>query len=216
MRAIVWLLIVAASLVSGGGGGGGRISNVVVLMLENRSFDHMFGLVSKSAGLNSTNNWNPVDPRNPSKGKVVVDTNPPYVARCGPDHTTNGTTAKIFPLGIEAGASMMGFVAEEASQHPHNDSCGVMSSFPEGRLPVLHYLAKEYALFDRWFSSHPGPTWPNRWFTLLGTSASCLETGEWYLDQTGTLFLFLSCFFSSRATHRQRGNRCLVSTPQRF
>lgn len=55
-------------------------------------------------------------------------------------------------------------------------------------------LASEFALFDQYFCSHPGPTWPNRWFTLLGTSAGCLETGEWYLEKTGQLYPHRSIF----------------------
>jgi phospholipase C len=38
-------------------------------------------------------------------------------------------------------------------------------------VPVLASLADEFAIMDRFFASHPGPTWPNRLFTLCGTSA---------------------------------------------
>lgn len=121
----------------------GKIDHVVVVMLENRSFDHMFGAV-EGMGLNKSNDWNPVK----GVGKIVVDSNTPYVARCGPDHSTNGTTKKIFPLGIEAGPTMMGFAQEEAAQNNTNGYCDVMSTFPKGRLPVTHWLGKAYVCFE--------------------------------------------------------------------
>ena len=40
-------------------------------------------------------------------------------------------------------------------------------------------LVEEFGLFDRFFASHPGPTWPNRLFQLMGTSKGCTETSHW-------------------------------------
>jgi phospholipase C len=39
-----------------------------------------------------------------------------------------------------------------------------------GDLPILRTLAKQYCLFDNWYSSLPGPTWPNRFFVHAGSS----------------------------------------------
>jgi phospholipase C len=47
----------------------------------------------------------------------------------------------------------------------------IMGYYPCGFLPALHTLAKEFTICDRWFSSLPGPTWPNRFFALTGTSS---------------------------------------------
>jgi phospholipase C len=41
--------------------------------------------------------------------------------------------------------------------------------------PIINNLAIEYAVFDRWFSSVPGPTDPNRGFAMSGTSAGMIE-----------------------------------------
>lgn len=54
--------------------------------------------------------------------------------------------------------------------------------------PVITALADEFALMDRFFCSHPGPTWPNRMFTISGTSAGSTETGTWYHNKKGSLF----------------------------
>ncbi len=58
--------------------------------------------------------------------------------------------------------------------------CNVMSGFKPEDLPVVNALASEFALMDRFFSSHPGPTWPNRLFFLSATSAGDTGTGTWY------------------------------------
>jgi hypothetical protein len=42
---------------------------------------------------------------------------------------------------------------------------------PHEQLPVLLQLAREFAVCDRWFSSIPGPTWPNRFFMHAASSA---------------------------------------------
>ena len=46
----------------------------------------------------------------------------------------------------------------------------VMSCFTAEQVPVLSTLAREFAVCDRWFSSMPGPTWPNRFFLHAATS----------------------------------------------
>ena len=43
-------------------------------------------------------------------------------------------------------------------------------AFAAGALPVLRTLASQYFLFDNWYSSMPGPTWPNRFFLHAGSS----------------------------------------------
>ena len=50
-----------------------------------------------------------------------------------------------------------------------------MAYFPVGdtpqqdSLPALQGLAREFLICDNWFSSMPGPTWPNRFFIHSGT-----------------------------------------------
>jgi phospholipase C len=45
-----------------------------------------------------------------------------------------------------------------------------MGYYPLDFLPGLHALARNFTICDRWFASLPGPTWPNRFFALTGTS----------------------------------------------
>ena len=47
----------------------------------------------------------------------------------------------------------------------------IMRCFDTPRqLPVMFQLAQEFALCDQWFSSIPGPTWPNRFFLLAAST----------------------------------------------
>jgi phospholipase C len=45
-----------------------------------------------------------------------------------------------------------------------------MQYYTEKLLPVTHALAKEYTIFDGWFASIPGPTFPNRHFLHCATA----------------------------------------------
>lgn len=59
------------------------IKHFVVVMLENRSFDHMLGhlqgINSQVRGLNETE-WNPIDPTKSSSPRVYVDFKAPDVS----------------------------------------------------------------------------------------------------------------------------------------
>jgi len=67
------------------------------------------------------------------------------------------------------------------------------------QLPVMFQLAQEFAICDQWFSSMPGPTWPNRFFLMaastggLDHSPSAAEivaatTVEGYRFENGDIF----------------------------
>ena len=68
---------------------------------------------------------------------------------------------------------MDGFVASyapRAAGAAGTRASDIMRCFSEDHVPVLATLAKEYAVFTRWFASVPGETWPNRNFVHAGTS----------------------------------------------
>jgi phospholipase C len=54
----------------------------------------------------------------------------------------------------------------------------VMKYYGLGSLPVLHQLAQSFVVCDKWFSSLPGPTWPNRFFVHSGTSLGHVDMPE--------------------------------------
>ncbi|WP_205676633.1 alkaline phosphatase family protein [Aquitalea aquatilis] len=69
---------------------------------------------------------------------------------------------------LAATAQQAGF-ARCLSAH-QQDVASAMRGFSPEQLPVLNFLAHQFAVCDRWFSSVPGPTWPNRFFALAATS----------------------------------------------
>jgi len=162
-----------------------KIEHLVVLMLENRSFDHMFGFLQSATwpidGLNGTET-------NPdSKGNLVTVS--PDARDAGdltpdPGHDFISVNEQIFgnSAGTGSGPYMKGFVkAYEGKTKNVNKSHNVMKCFGPGRMPVLTSLAQTYAVCDRWFASVPGPTLPNRAFSIGATSQGRVDMNPNYL-----------------------------------
>lgn len=159
------------------------IEHVVLLMLENRSFDQMLG--SLQAEIPKLDGIDPNSPRsNPdTTGKPPVQQQPGAWLQIqnplGVDFGHDPTDVD-WQIGIEPKRDpMTGFVDDFRSNNKDgtNDALAaqVMSYFAPGTLPVLHTLARNSVVCDRWFSSVPGPTWPNRLFALTGTAAGWRE-----------------------------------------
>src|SRR5690242_17476635 len=152
-----------------------NLKHIVVLMMENRSFDHMLGGLKKQ---NPKINGLTGNESNPDvNGNVVkVQPNAKFQGQLDhdPDHHFPGVDLQIFggtPPGAGRVANMQGFIKSYATQGTSaKASQAIMSYFPPDQLPVLTRLATEYAVFNGWFSSIPGPTICNRAFAHYGTS----------------------------------------------
>eukprot|EP01113_Clastostelium_recurvatum_P007309 TRINITY_DN133_c0_g1_i2.p1 TRINITY_DN133_c0_g1~~TRINITY_DN133_c0_g1_i2.p1 ORF type:complete len:658 (+),score=157.42 TRINITY_DN133_c0_g1_i2:68-2041(+) len=170
-----------------------KIKKVVVLMQENRSYDHMFGWNPLGDGLKGTE-YNHVSTKNQASTKVFVDKLEPMIAPCDPDHSTTATTSKIFgQLALSRNdtknATMCGFVEfEDMRGNAKTNYCDVMSMLTPQHVPIMTALAADFCMTDRFFAAHPGPTWPNRLFMISATSAGLTETGTWYHGTSGKLF----------------------------
>lgn len=162
-----------------------NLKHIVVLMMENRSFDHMLGALmqtnSKINGL-SGNETNP-----DSNGQAV--TVQPLAAYQGqldpdPDHHFPGVNLQLFEGtgGPPDPPSMNGFIKSYFEQRRDvNHSHKIMYYFPPERIPILTGLARNYAVFNGWFSSIPGPTLCNRAFAHYGTSFGEVGMNLFYL-----------------------------------
>lgn len=157
------------------------ITNVFVLMLENRSFDHIFGasgipgLTVPAAG--TSNSYN--DKRYP------VTSPAPTSLTSDPGHEFCDTVLQLtgqagYPVGgpyrpitMEGFAASYATVDDESLPAPDAAHIGdVMLEFAtKTQLPASYVLATEFAVCDHWFSSMPGPTWPNRMFVHAASSA---------------------------------------------
>ncbi len=63
-----------------------------------------------------------------------------------------------------------------------------VSMFDNSTAPIINTLAAEFAVFDKWFCSLPGPTDPNRGFAMSGTSMGMIT------NFNGTLWTHQSYF----------------------
>jgi phospholipase C len=124
------------------------IQHVFVLMLENRSFDHLFAL----SGI---------------PGIVAATT-----------ANANTYTGATYAFGDGAPGQMPtdpGHEFIDVVEQLSGDVDDIMRGVDARvQCPALYQLATQFVLCDSWHSSLPGPTWPNRYF-LHGASAAGLD-----------------------------------------
>ena len=163
-----------------------RIKHIVVLMMENRSFDHLLGLLmDEIPDLRGVRpgDWTNVD----AKGNVHALTDDAAYQgqlRVDPPHDFWSMRQQIFAHPgrptMPPTPDMQGFAVtyQRAGGNPAN----IMKCFRPERLPTLRALAKNYLVCDNWFSAVPGPTNPNRAFAHFGTSFGRVDNGPvWFL-----------------------------------
>jgi phospholipase C len=173
----------------------GTIKHLVVLMMENRSFDHMFGFLKSSDypinGLNgneSNLDGNGVEIFVTKDAHFSGDYNP------DPGHHFPDVTMQIFGNSTGTGpASMSGFVKAYGALPGCNvsQSHNVMKCFSQEKIPILTTLAQSYAICDAWFSSVPGPTLPNRSFLHAATSMGRLDMNPIWFNEAKTIYELL-------------------------
>jgi len=79
---------------------------------------------------------------------------------------------------------MQGFVKSYFNQQEDvGHSQKIMYYFAQNQLPVLTKLALEFAVFNRWFASIPGPTICNRAFAHYGTSFGRVDMNPVYINE---------------------------------
>jgi phospholipase C len=165
------------------------IRHVIIMMKENRSFDHLFGKLH--------------DQGQPLTDGIPADfTNPDLAgAAIAPFHGT--TTCNPFDPGHQSasmraganGGKMDGFVKNAAttstvlSEHVDSDGHYIMSTYEQTDLPFYYWLANTYALSDRHFAPLVGGTFGNRNFMMFGQHGGVLDTGISYADPaTNSIF----------------------------
>jgi phospholipase C len=164
------------------------IKHVVVLMLENRSFDSMLGMLYQSSdafdGLTGIeqNTWHPKDGSPSQTFPVWKSPVMTTAAACipTPDPGELFTDIHMQIRGLEdpntfnPGPTMGGFVDNYMRQPPSSDGpydpAAVMHYFTPEEIPVLSRLAREFGVSDRWHAPAPCQTWPNRFFAHTATA----------------------------------------------
>jgi phospholipase C len=159
------------------------LKHIVVLMMENRSFDHMLGSVPGIGGIDDAEAYSNAD----TTGALVQ---PQALAEFqsqlqpDPDHHFPAVDLQIFGGDPNRRANMQGFVKSYYNQqqnvaHSHE----ILYYFKQSDLPVLTTLATEFAVFNRWFASIPGPTICNRAFAHYGTSFGRVDMNLLYINE---------------------------------
>jgi phospholipase C len=141
------------------------LQTIVVVMMENRSFDHHLGALRIDSGYGAAKTVDGL------RGSECPDTDGKMIAawrltghearfipthKWGPSHAAFDSGRNDGFLQVNPGAA---------------DRVQVMGYHDREHLPVQYALADQYTVCDRWFASVMGPTWPNRFHLHAGTSA---------------------------------------------
>ncbi|MGE5206676.1 MAG: alkaline phosphatase family protein [Chlamydiota bacterium] len=159
------------------------LNHIVFMLQENRSFDHMLGHLPEYWLANGY-------PPQPFDGMPVGASNPSY------DGSSTISAFRLLTSCVEglspawneshvdwnrsnpisATATLDGFVRTAAGHARGNgffDTEGrrAVGYYDHNILPYYHFLASNFAISDRWFSSVMTRTQPNRMYLIAGTSA---------------------------------------------
>lgn len=133
------------------------IEHVLVIMMENRSFDHFFGALKLEEGRADVN------------GLDATMSNP----------DADGTEIAVFPADVDCVPDPHHGWDASREQWNEGENDGFVLNYGGGEvmsyqrrenLPVSYALADSFCLCDQYFCSVMGPTWPNRFYGHAATS----------------------------------------------
>jgi phospholipase C len=164
------------------------IKHIVVLMMENHSYDNYLGTLSgRGDGL-------PLD----ASGVPAVQNALPNGQKVSAQRATATTQVRGNPtqtwhashISLADGACD-GFAASVWETVPGGDPAVPLGYWTAAELPFYHGLARAFPVADRWFCSCLGPTFPNRRFLISGTAHGLIDDLPWDLvdyPAAGTIF----------------------------
>jgi phospholipase C len=152
------------------------VKTIVVLMQENRSFDHMLGYLSLPPWNRAEVDGLRADPAwqgqfgNTAAGVTYRPAPLPDPSAVLPGDPVHDRPAIAGQLGAPTGGvfPMNGFVQSCPTLDPATGQPVVMGYFDGTDLPTTHFFAQNYAICDRWFASLPASTQPNRLMLMAG------------------------------------------------
>jgi len=152
------------------------IERIVVVLMENRSFDHQLGYLSldpailRVDGLRSDRLWKAAQ-ANPYQGQPCGSfplLDPSRSIVIDPLHDFRHIATQL--QEVNGKFTMKGFVESCSSFDPRGHGRLVMGYYTGADLPTTNAFATQYGVCDRWFSSLPASTQPNRLMAMSGLS----------------------------------------------
>jgi phospholipase C len=169
-----------------------QIKHIVVLMMENHSYDNYFGMLAgRGEGFPLGPGGQPTAANPDADGNPVACHQLPATEQ-SPDAPCQSWYAS--QLQWNAG-KMDGFVTSTQKVLPDADATVGMGYWSERDLPFYYGLARTFPLADHWFSSCLGPTFPNRRFLIAGTAHGLVDDLPFHLldyPPAGTVFDMLT------------------------
>jgi len=150
----------------GGDDGPVGITTYVYLMLENRTYDHVFGARSMLEG--KPGNGLTMDMRNPDlNGNMIAPYEPTSMSDqlCVAEDPPHGWIASGEQWN---GGANDGFVKAQQAEYP--SSVDPMQHLTRKQQPISWALADAYTTCDKWHAAIMGPTLPNRFYWHAATS----------------------------------------------
>jgi phospholipase C len=138
------------------------IETIVFLMMENRSFDHVFGYLATATPPLPINGINPDPAWLAARANTYAEIHaaPHPIALQQIDDPPHDHTSIALQIGI----------APSPGEPPPADPTAVMGYYQAASLPAYDFLARAYAVCDHWFAALPAGTQPNRMMAMSGSS----------------------------------------------
>jgi phospholipase C len=169
-----------------------QIEHIVVLMMENHSYDNYFGMLQgRGEGFPLGADGEPAM-SNAGTGGESVRAHHLRSTDQHPQAPSQSWHASHLQWG---GGKCDGFVASTQAVLPDADAATGMGYWSEADLPFYYGLARTFPLADHWFSSCLGPTFPNRRFLVSGTAHGLIDDSPFDLfdyPPAGTIFDMLT------------------------
>ena len=169
-----------------------QIKHIVVLMMENHSYDNYLGMLAgRGEGFRLDGDGHPAAANldasgNPVRAHRLASTEQTEDVPCQSWHASQ--------LQWNQG-KMDGFVTSTQEVLPDADPAVGMGYWSEDDLPFYYGLARTFPVADHWFSSCLGPTFPNRRFLIAGTANGLVDDLPFHLldyPPNGTIFDMLT------------------------
>jgi phospholipase C len=183
-----------------------QIRHIVVLMMENHSYDNYLGMLpGRGEGFPLAPDGRPDVFNDTADGEAVRAFPLPSTVQhqgvpCQSWHATHqqwgeGKCDGFVTSAQEVqAAARAGIAADPVDTAPETATAG-LGYWSERDLPFYYGLARTFPLADHWFSSCLGPTFPNRRFLIAGTAHGLIDDSPYDLldyPPAGTIFDLLT------------------------